>query len=61
MVQEMPMGPFLDKFFDVAKQFNPLRLTDEEIGLFTAVLMFCPGNCSYPNRETELTDLRMFA
>lgn len=37
------MGPFLDEFFEVAQQMNPLLLSDGEIGLFTAVLMICPG------------------
>jgi hypothetical protein len=41
-VKEMPMGPFLDQFFTVANQFNPLGLTDAEISMFTAVLMVCP-------------------
>lgn len=39
----MPMGEFLDEFFFVAAQFNPLKLTDGEIGLFTSVLIICPG------------------
>lgn len=43
IVRDTPMGEFLDQFFTVASKFNPLALTDEEIGLFTAVLMFCPG------------------
>lgn len=37
------MGEFLDEFFFVAAQFNPLKLTDGEIGLFTSVLIICPG------------------
>jgi hypothetical protein len=36
------MGQFLNGFFDVAAQFNPLGLTDGEIGLFTAILVFSP-------------------
>lgn len=36
------MGKFLDGFFFVGAQFNPIGLTDGEIGLFTAVLVFSP-------------------
>ena len=38
----MPMGSFLVEFFKVAKAFNPLQLTDGEIGIFTATLIICP-------------------
>lgn len=43
VVTQMPMGKFLAGFFHVGAQFNPLGLTDGEIGLFTAVLAFCPS------------------
>ena len=39
----MPMGFFIEEFFNVAEQFNPIRITDEEIGIFSAVLLMCPG------------------
>lgn len=42
VVLGMPMGSFLVEFFKVAKAFNPLQLTDGEIGLFTATLIICP-------------------
>ncbi|XP_052779757.1 retinoic acid receptor gamma-like isoform X2 [Mya arenaria] len=42
MVQQMPMGMFIMEFFNVAAQMNPLKLTDEEIGLFSACLIMCP-------------------
>ncbi|XP_025106188.1 nuclear receptor subfamily 1 group D member 2-like isoform X2 [Pomacea canaliculata] len=42
VIKAMPMGEFLDEFFFVAAQFNPLKLTDGEIGLFTSVLIICP-------------------
>ena len=42
VIQAMPMGKFLDGFFFVGAQFNPIGLTDGEIGLFTAVLVFSP-------------------
>lgn len=37
------MGPFIDEFFSVAAQMNPLGLTDEEIGIFSATLLMCQG------------------
>ena len=36
------MGQFLDGFFHVGAQFNPIGLSDGEIALFTAVLAFSP-------------------
>ena len=39
----MPLGFFIEEFFNVAEQFNPLQLLDEEIGIFSAVLLMCPG------------------
>ncbi|KAK3101181.1 hypothetical protein FSP39_001572 [Pinctada imbricata] len=42
VVKEMPMGSFLDEFFAVAEKFNPLKLTDGEIGLFSSALIICP-------------------
>ncbi|CAG5114613.1 unnamed protein product, partial [Candidula unifasciata] len=50
MVQSMPMGPFLDQFFNVANQFNPLGLNDGEIGLFTAILLISPERQSLKNQ-----------
>lgn len=43
MVKMLPMGEFMDEFFNVAEMFNPLKLTDGEIGLFTSTLIICPG------------------
>ncbi|XP_076468798.1 nuclear hormone receptor E75-like [Babylonia areolata] len=43
VVKAMPMGGFLDGFFHVGAQFNPVGLTDGEIALFTAVLVFSPS------------------
>ena len=40
---QMPMGQFLSGFFHVGAMFNPLGLTDGEIGLFTAILVFSPS------------------
>lgn len=42
MVKMLPMGEFMDEFFNVAEMFNPLKLTDGEIGLFTSTLIICP-------------------
>jgi hypothetical protein len=47
MIKNMPMGPFVDEFFNVAEKMNPLRLTDEEIGIFSAALIMCPGMTSF--------------
>lgn len=43
VIKNMPMGPFIDEFFSVAAQMNPLGLTDEEIGIFSATLLMCQG------------------
>lgn len=43
VIQEMPMGKFLDGFFKVGARFNPIGLKDSEIGMFTAVLAFSPN------------------
>lgn len=42
VIHEMPMGEFLDEFFFMSSQFNPLKLTDGEVGLFTSILIICP-------------------
>lgn len=52
IVQDTPMGEFFDQFFTVAGLFNPLALTDEEIGLFTATLILCPDREGLINRGT---------
>lgn len=54
------MGLFLDQFFTVASQFNPLGLTDEEIGLFTAILMICPGRNSFIYLNKCSSDLKTY-
>lgn len=46
IIRAMPLGKFLEEFFSMAETFNPLKLTDGEIGLFTSVLIICPGNNS---------------
>ncbi|KAL4226753.1 hypothetical protein ACF0H5_014733 [Mactra antiquata] len=42
VIRSMPMGPFIDEFFEVAAQINPLKLTDREVGIFSACLIMCP-------------------
>lgn len=42
IIRAMPLGKFLEEFFSMAETFNPLKLTDGEIGLFTSVLIICP-------------------
>ncbi|XP_059138741.1 nuclear receptor ROR-beta-like [Physella acuta] len=60
VVRQMPMGPFLDEFFEVAQQMNPLLLSDGEIGLFTAVLMICPDRKDLKNREAIQTIQQLY-
>ncbi|KAK3587111.1 hypothetical protein CHS0354_023564 [Potamilus streckersoni] len=51
IVVSMPMGSFLIEFFTIAEQFNPLKLTDGEIGLFTACLLICPDRINLKNQK----------
>lgn len=46
LVKMLPMGEFMDEFFNVAEMFNPLKLTDGEIGLFSSTLIISPGKLS---------------
>ncbi|XP_050412185.1 nuclear receptor ROR-beta [Patella vulgata] len=41
-LQSMPMGQLLMEFYKIAEKFNPLALTDGEIGLFTSILVMSP-------------------
>ncbi|CAL1529091.1 unnamed protein product [Lymnaea stagnalis] len=50
IVRQMPMGPFLDEFFEVAQKFNPLLLSDGEIGLFSSILLICPDRKDLKNK-----------
>lgn len=52
VIRQMPMGQFLDEFFSVAKEFNPLKLSDGEIGLFTAILIISPTRKNLTNVRT---------
>ncbi|KAK6176325.1 hypothetical protein SNE40_014629 [Patella caerulea] len=51
VVAEMPMGFLFDEFFNVSEQFNPLKLTDGEIGLFTSLLIICPERQNLKNKR----------
>lgn len=43
----------MDSMFDFAERMNSLRLTDNEIGLFSAVVVIAPGECCADGRELE--------
>ncbi|BFZ25147.1 hypothetical protein BsWGS_28186 [Bradybaena similaris] len=60
VVQSMPMGPFLDQFFNVANQFNPLGLNDGEIGLFTAILIISPERQGLKNQKAVTVLQQLF-
>ncbi|KAL5013634.1 hypothetical protein ScPMuIL_007904 [Solemya velum] len=49
VIKQMPMGHFFEEFFLVSERFNPLKLTDGEIGLFIAILMICPDRAELVN------------
>lgn len=51
VVKKMPMGHFLEEFFKIASIFNPLKLTDGEIGLFSTILLICPDRMSIDNKR----------
>lgn len=61
IVREMPMGQFLDGFFYIASKFNPIGLTDSEIGLFTAILILCPSKYGARTVTSDLTTLTVTA
>ncbi|XP_064604169.1 probable nuclear hormone receptor HR3 isoform X2 [Liolophura sinensis] len=52
VVRAMPMGDFFEEFFVLAELFNPLKLTDGEIGIFTALLAMCPERQELINVKT---------
>ncbi|CAL1531516.1 unnamed protein product [Lymnaea stagnalis] len=60
IVREMPMGPLIDQMFEVAEQLNPMRLTDGEIGLFTAALIITPERSGLKNTTAVRTIHRLF-
>lgn len=60
VVRQMPMGPFLDEFFEVAQKFNPLMLSDGEIGLFTSILLICPDRNDLKNKAAIATIQQLF-
>ncbi|KAH9504773.1 hypothetical protein Btru_061934 [Bulinus truncatus] len=60
VVRQMPMGPFLDEFFEVAQKFNPLLLSDGEIGLFTSILLICPERYGLKNPSAVQTIQQLY-
>ena len=40
-------GFLLDSMFDFAERFNTLNLAEEEIALFSAIVLLSPGKLSY--------------
>jgi len=42
----MPMGDFFEVQCKFADKFNPLKLTDGEIGLLTGAIIMNAGQCS---------------
>ncbi|XP_021376120.1 nuclear receptor ROR-beta-like [Mizuhopecten yessoensis] len=51
VIQSMPMGSFMDEFFIVAGELNPLKLTDVETALFSTVLIICPHRLNLKNAK----------
>ncbi|RUS84072.1 hypothetical protein EGW08_008184 [Elysia chlorotica] len=55
-----PLGHFLNEFFDIAKELNPLCLTDGENGLFGAILMLCPDRVGLENIQVIHTIQQLY-
>ncbi|XP_060075003.1 nuclear receptor ROR-beta-like [Ylistrum balloti] len=51
VIQSMPMGSFMDEFFIVAGELNPLCLSDVEIALFSSILIICPHRLNLKNAK----------
>lgn len=51
IIQSMPMGSFMDEFFIVAGELNPLKLRDIEIALFSTILIICPHRLNLRNAK----------
>jgi nuclear receptor subfamily 1 group D protein 3 len=49
IIHQMPMGDFFQDMFKFAEVFNGLCLSDEEIGLLTAVMIVCPYRVGLAN------------
>ena len=39
---------FIDRLFVFASKFNAFELTDQEVAIFSALMLICPGQCSIP-------------
>ncbi|XP_033745087.1 probable nuclear hormone receptor HR3 [Pecten maximus] len=51
VIQSMPMGSFMDEFFIVAGELNPMKLTDVETALFSTILIICPHRLNLKNAK----------
>ncbi|XP_059170952.1 peroxisome proliferator-activated receptor gamma-like [Physella acuta] len=60
VIRNMPMGPLLDQLFEFAEKFNPLHLSDDEIGLFTAVVIICPDRSGLAGHTTVKTIQQLY-
>ncbi|XP_074645598.1 nuclear receptor subfamily 1 group D member 2-like isoform X2 [Tubulanus polymorphus] len=49
LIQKMPIGNFFDEFFNIASRVNPIKLSREEMGLFTAIMILCPDRVGLNN------------
>ena len=48
-------GFLLDSMFDFAEHLNEIKLKDEEIGLFSALVVIASGQLSSPLTSTQLS------
>ncbi|XP_013385069.1 nuclear hormone receptor E75-like [Lingula anatina] len=51
IVKNMPLGGFLESFFELAGYLNPLRLSDAEMALLCAVIIINPECAGLTNRK----------
>ncbi|XP_064632848.1 nuclear receptor subfamily 1 group D member 2-like isoform X2 [Lineus longissimus] len=49
LIKKMPIGSFFDEFFNIAAKVNPLKLTREEMGLFTGIMIMSPDRVGLHN------------
>ncbi|CAH1784717.1 unnamed protein product [Owenia fusiformis] len=51
MVEMLPMGKFLNEFFNYAAIVNPLLMSDSETALLTTALILCPDRHGLKNKK----------
>ena len=49
-MSRLPVGEVFDEFFTFAAKVRPMNLSDEEIGLLTTVMVFCPDRMGLQDR-----------